>query len=1838
MTVLTQQIRDWLISLHEAELGTVLSVCDRLRAAAKLPHAPRKASATARDLSACRIWARKATAHEYEIVMTSAISVVNDLLEHYGFTPDQVAEPTLDQLHEMLLALGRPIGQLALYALLLGDEPASSSAREHQGALERTLQVAAPKKVPEVGEQHDGPPATDSSTAEDGIRSAQSPTLAPELGNTELDSLAEFLSQVRERAVGIAVQLRSTADELEAGRTIESELEAALPAYREYHRSFIEELAKWGRTWSDTDFDLVERRIAEWRAELADNERERQETARKIDELKATISNLDTLIAGNLDPGPLVEARTTYQQQLEKLLGDTAVTTTVRADISADAPQESPAPPEGVIEQQSAIDEEPRPDPEPPAENENPGEEPGQPVADAEVAAPPASEQAAEVTHHEDSPLDSPWEEGAPPVAVALVASGRLAEAYWVTAMSAEPDRRSAVLRLAANAYNAHNNADATTVLANVQLDIQELSRDKDAAVLAATALLRAGLAAGWLPQVLGQLESAISLPPRWQDLLRIAIDAARQQYRIEPGAGVLPAEDADETRLELGRRATELAQDLPNRKNTYQRGTRVLQRMIREGQPLGNALQAVQDWAVGTGNSEQLAVVLAKFTGQDAADKLIDEADAAVRTPKQAREPIIARARRGLQRAVEDVAIIVREAHAVSVRLSSFDSTGKPVGAELGRAVAGLQDAAAPPGMAGSAVKLLRDWIADTSQVTGYPSSQTAPPDDEPATEPTTDVLLPLTDLPRNPDGRPDQDHPDTSPVLARLVQPFDISAAVETYCKRGDLRKARRIVDLSETGFWRCVVDDARLRQTIAVAAEKWERTHRKAVSEARDLFARVRAQNLLNHSDDSTVSGRIEALVTVNDNDYHAASRKLDALVCELTDRQRERIEEIGAELDTLQMPAPDRHRIRCLLDEADTVTATEFVSFIREGKPLPEQFGPGTEELGRFTEFLTAGFRNRLDAPQTSVRRWAELAHTDTPLTNIAVSGITAWDTLFDPAGRGRERVADSVRNILRTLGLHCASRPHEVNPRAQRRGFRTFRTQASPSDGSYVSDLGSSAIEYAVTIVLDERRGRSVLSVLDQEDTTRVNIVLSPHPMDLAARQTLVSHVVNSKTKALVIDPAAFGWVAAKTPDSWRATQRVTLPWTIFEPYKPFVAGLVPPEVFVGRATEMSQVTDPNGGLFVYGGRQLGKSALLRRVDATFNDGDAKYAIYLDLKAKGIGEAEPASRIWRALTVELKRRGVLGARVSDEAPPETVINHVKAWLSDNPSRRVLLLADEADAFLTADSRGEATPGGIAHFRNVLGLKELMESTERRFKVVFAGLHQVQRFGHLSNVPLVHGGPDILIGPLQPLDARKLVVEPMAALGYRFDRPELVWRLLSATNYQASLIQIFCEELVRMLHSRRGHSQSVPALVTEDDVEAVAASARVRGMIAERLRITINLDDRYRVLTLVIALFSLKDSFGTDYGPEELLEAARARWSAGFDEPTVSQIRIYLDEMVGLGLLSRLPHKYRYTVRSPNVINMLGTKADLERELDETDFDLPYEYNPREARRLLARDQHGRELRSPLTDGQLDDLTSGSRTSVITGSGALRIDRVSPAIRNYAEMRGTRVAEVGSTEELKKAVTDAARRKTATIIVVNTLRLADDEIGAIADWLANKAVTTVLLAAPAAAKTAAEKVGTEPIRLARWTAASLRSWPECPFDVPAVRERLIKATGGWPNLVERTISWVVNHGATLNHALDQAAQWIVEPDNRNAHLADCGLEADLVDQLENWVEYFEKPGEIIPIEDVAAALDSGPESTRQLLDHLAMLGVLDESHSGVALDRVVHRCLLARRGES
>jgi hypothetical protein len=589
--------------------------------------------------------------------------------------------------------------------------------------------------------------------------------------------------------------------------------------------------------------------------------------------------------------------------------------------------------------------------------------------------------------------------------------------------------------------------------------------------------------------------------------------------------------------------------------------------------------------------------------------------------------------------------------------------------------------------------------------------------------------------------------------------------------------------------------------------------------------------------------------------------------------------------------------------------------------------------------------------------------------------------------MSPRADGRQRRA-IMASILRAIGLDLRG---EVSKQPNStRHFDLYRVKATPVDKSLVPGLGSQATHYMIAATADPVLLRQKLSGFPTNNGP--NIVLFDGVLSIDQRRQCLNACREQKISAIVVDHAVAAWVAVHHPRSFRAVQQITLPFTCFSHYT-VVAGNVPDEVFVGRADELNQLTSQTGSLFVYGGRQLGKSALLRKIQRDFNTVADHHATFIDLNAHGIGTWSESRKIWQVLYNELANIPDFGLK-----PNPTVLNHepviraIQNWLSGNETRRLLLLLDEADAFLEKESSD--APHG---FRNISPLKGLFDSTVGRFKPIFAGLHKVQRLQNVANTPLAHGGRDVLIGPLAAKPARDLVVKPLEALGYRFENSEAVWRLLAFTNLQPGLIQVVCNDLIDHLQSRPLRKGEPLIAISDDDIDAVTQNDVTVKKIAEKLRLTIELEDRYRVIALAVAIMCMDDSFRERYTTDDIREHCEMYWQEGFEDLNSAEFAVYLDELIGLGVLSE-DQDGRFSVRSPNIVTMLGTRQELVTVLEEEDFQLEPAYNPRSTRRQVT--IAGATVRSPLSEHDLSKLVPVTskyepRNFVIVGSEALGI---------------------------------------------------------------------------------------------------------------------------------------------------------------------------------------------------------------------------------------------------
>ena len=491
--------------------------------------------------------------------------------------------------------------------------------------------------------------------------------------------------------------------------------------------------------------------------------------------------------------------------------------------------------------------------------------------------------------------------------------------------------------------------------------------------------------------------------------------------------------------------------------------------------------------------------------------------------------------------------------------------------------------------------------------------------------------------------------------------------------------------------------------------------------------------------------------------------------------------------------------------------------------------------------------------------------------------------------------------------------------------------------------------------------------------------------------------------LESRRRLIVLDETLVLFLSTVTSGRLRAFFDCTLPFTCVDPFVT-TASLVPPELFYGRASERDQIIDKYGSCFVYGGRQIGKTALLRSAEAMFHSPkDGQLARWIDLKANEIGLVRGAETIWDVLWGELGEAGVI---LPEERPPrggqqrlaDRIRSIVVEWTKKHDERRILLLLDEADAFLQDDADSD--------FHESTRLKGIMDSTDRQFKVVFSGLHNVLRTTERSNHPLAHLGEPICVGPLldngEWKEAHELVRQPLSAVGCRFQDSAPIFHTLARTNYYPSLIQLFGAELARYIRDRRTR---FPYDVGVDDIGNVFRSGTVREAIRRRFQLTLQLDSRYEVIAYAIAFeFSSDDNaHASGFDPRHIFElsaGSKGWWEEGFLTPgtkdpiTIASFDALLQEMVGLGVLRQVEGSSdRYTLRNLNVLPLLGTTEEIEETLLK-ERQVPRRYDPATFRAHYK----GDNTRGMLTFEQEDELRRHGGVSIIAGCFAAGVDGV------------------------------------------------------------------------------------------------------------------------------------------------------------------------------------------------------------------------------------------------
>jgi hypothetical protein len=338
--------------------------------------------------------------------------------------------------------------------------------------------------------------------------------------------------------------------------------------------------------------------------------------------------------------------------------------------------------------------------------------------------------------------------------------------------------------------------------------------------------------------------------------------------------------------------------------------------------------------------------------------------------------------------------------------------------------------------------------------------------------------------------------------------------------------------------------------------------------------------------------------------------------------------------------------------------------------------------------------------------------------------------------------------------------------------------------------------------------------------------------------------------------------------------------------------------------FIGRTDELNRIRNLTGPVLVYGGRQLGKTALLRQAkNLDHHPEKGSYAVFIDLKQDNCHTAP------KKISEELVFSNVLDREYSTWEELKTALK-IRLNSKVNPIHKLLLLLDEADRFLSSCEQDNNRPLEI--------LKELKDSFNDQFKFVLAGLRDVVRFNkrRLSgNSVLAHMG-HITIRPLAYADACDLLQKPLYYLGFRIDETDdyMISLILAKTNYYPGLIHFYCQKLIEATvdsykNGSYNENSAPPYLLDEKHLKTLLGQSEFLEMIEDRFRITLQLDkdDLYDILANAMAYYYYSEGIGKAAAVKDIMNVCKDFEIKKICRMSEENLKALLEEMDELNIL-------------------------------------------------------------------------------------------------------------------------------------------------------------------------------------------------------------------------------------------------------------------------------------------------------------------------------------------
>lgn len=390
-----------------------------------------------------------------------------------------------------------------------------------------------------------------------------------------------------------------------------------------------------------------------------------------------------------------------------------------------------------------------------------------------------------------------------------------------------------------------------------------------------------------------------------------------------------------------------------------------------------------------------------------------------------------------------------------------------------------------------------------------------------------------------------------------------------------------------------------------------------------------------------------------------------------------------------------------------------------------------------------------------------------------------------------------------------------------------RGFEpTFLPQLRQFDNLVIPELPHPK---ARTFVVDAAR------VASQQSRDLV-VLLAPE-LSAERRTEVLRELRQRKAAGVVIDDLDLCRIVSPgftAPDPLLAMLEIGMEQLEWNQRSPFRAARVEGqavlrEMYVGRADEARELALSATYTRVFSGRKLGKSALLRFVEHTYDgqrlpSGNVLRVVYVP----AVGTYDEQAMVGTILDAARAKLGDSFVEASSSNLPaaDRLWAALKRRLEEHPRESLLLVLDEADAFVEHQI---AEAKRRLHAREEVlsfAMRSRMQSVVDgrglpRVRFVFTGY----RATHRDEGAWANWGFALHLKPLPPEEAARLISGPLARVGV--DASEQAEVIAHRCGYQPAVLLIFAEHLLQRLASRVAPESRVrkTTVVTPEDVASV-----------------------------------------------------------------------------------------------------------------------------------------------------------------------------------------------------------------------------------------------------------------------------------------------------------------------------------------------------------------------------------------------------------------------------